>query len=66
MIDTFSRLNNPLRNIKIRYWELKERHFLKYVDEIYIVCQSAARSQFIKDKYFSNYENIKVDKNLQF
>lgn len=39
---------------------------LKYVDEIYIVCQSAARSQFIKDKYFSNYENIKVDKNLQF
>jgi hypothetical protein len=39
---------------------------LKYVDEIYIVCQSAARSKFIKDKYFSNYEKIKVNKNLQF
>ena len=39
---------------------------LDYVDEIYIVCQSASRSKFIKDKYFSNYENIKVSKNLQF
>ena len=39
---------------------------LDYVDEIYIVCQSASRSQFIKDKYFSNYEKIKVSKKLQF
>ena len=39
---------------------------LDYVDEIYIVCQSASRSQFIKDKYFSEYEKIKVSKNLQF
>ena len=39
---------------------------LDYYDEIYIVCQSASRSQFIKDKYFSNYEKIKVSKKLQF
>jgi hypothetical protein len=39
---------------------------LNYVNEIYIVCQSASRSQFIKDKYFNNYENIKVNNNLQF
>ena len=39
---------------------------LEYYDEIYIVCQSASRSQFIKDKYFNNYEKIKVSKNLQF
>ena len=39
---------------------------LDYVDEIYIVCQSASRSQFIKDKYFNEYEKIKVSRNLQF
>ena len=39
---------------------------LGYVDEIYIVCQSAARSQFIKDKYFGDYTKIKVNDNLQF
>jgi len=39
---------------------------LEYIDEIYIVCQSASRSQFIKDKYFSEYQRIKVSKNLQF
>jgi hypothetical protein len=39
---------------------------LGYVDEIYIVCESAIRSQFIKDKYFNQYERIKVSKNLQF
>ena len=39
---------------------------LEYFDEIYIVCQSANRSQFIKNKYFYNYKNIKVSQNLQF
>ena len=39
---------------------------LDYFDTIYIVCQSANRSQFIKNKYFSDYERIKVNKNLQF
>ena len=52
MIDTFSRLNNPLRNIKIRYWELKERHFLKYVDEIFIASPGVANSGFV-DQGFS-------------
>lgn len=39
---------------------------LEYFDEIYIVCQSASRSQFIKNKYFNDYEKIKVSKTLQF
>ena len=39
---------------------------LEYYDTIYIVCQSANRSQFIKNKYFNNYENIKVSDSLQF
>jgi hypothetical protein len=39
---------------------------LEYVDEIYIVCQSANRSQFIKDKYFNDHKRIKVSKDLQF
>jgi rhodanese-related sulfurtransferase len=39
---------------------------LEYMDEIYIVCQSANRSQFIKNKYFKDYKKIKVSPNLQF
>lgn len=39
---------------------------LEYVDEIYIVCQSGNRSQFIKNKYFNEYKRIKVNQNLQF
>jgi len=39
---------------------------LEYVDEIYIVCQSASRSKFIKNKYFNDYKNIKVSQTLQF
>ena len=39
---------------------------LDYFDEIYIVCQTASRSQFIKNKYFHNYNKIKVNNNLQF
>jgi hypothetical protein len=39
---------------------------LEYVDEIYIVCQSASRSQFIKNKYFNEYKRIKVSEKLQF
>jgi hypothetical protein len=41
-------------------------NYLEYFDEIYIVCQSANRSQFIKDKYFKEYKNIKVNQNLMF
>jgi len=39
---------------------------LEYVDEIYIVCQSSNRSQFIKKKYFNDYKRIKVNQKLQF
>jgi hypothetical protein len=39
---------------------------LEYFDEIYIVCQSAIRSQFIKNKYFNNDKRIKVSEKLQF
>ena len=39
---------------------------LEYFDEIYIVCQSASRSQFIKNKYFNSYKRIKVSEKLQF
>jgi rhodanese-related sulfurtransferase len=39
---------------------------LEYVDEIYIVCQSANRSQFIKNKYFNDFKRIKVNQKLQF
>ena len=39
---------------------------LEYVDEIYIVCQSANRSQFIKNKYFNDHKRIKVSQKLQF
>ena len=39
---------------------------LEYVDEIYIVCQSANRSRFIKNKYFNDYKRIKVNEKLQF
>lgn len=39
---------------------------LEYIDEIYIVCQSANRSQFIKNKYFKDHKKIKVSPNLQF
>ena len=41
-------------------------HHLEYVDEIYIVCQTAKRSQFIKKKYFNEYKRIKVNEKLQF
>ena len=47
MVDTFSRLSNPLKNIKIRYWKLKERRFLKYVDEIFIASPGVANSGFV-------------------
>lgn len=39
---------------------------LEHFDEIYIVCQTATRSQFIKNKYFENNDKIKVSQNLQF
>ena len=56
--------NIPMNMIRFNKETIIEH--LEYVDEIYIVCQSANRSQFVKDKYFANIENIKVDPKLQF
>ena len=39
---------------------------LEYVDEIYIICETSNRSQFIKNKYFNDYKRIKVNEKLQF
>ena len=39
---------------------------LEHFDEIYIVCQTSSRSQFIKNKYFNNDKRIKVSEKLQF
>ena len=39
---------------------------LEYADKIYIVCSTARRAQYIKDKYFLDYENIIVNEELQF
>lgn len=56
--------NIPMNMIRFNKQVIKEH--LQYVDEIYIVCYSSARSQFIKDKYFSDEPKVKVSKQLQF
>jgi len=60
----YSFYNIPMNMIRFNAQTIIDH--LEYVDEIFIVCQSSSRSQFIKDKYFNQYENIKVSKNLQF
>ncbi len=39
---------------------------LEYYDEIYIVCETSSRSEFIRNKYFNDYKRIKVSNVLQF
>jgi rhodanese-related sulfurtransferase len=60
----YSFYNIPMNMIRFNAQTIIKH--LDYVDEIYIVCQSANRSQFIKDKYFNNHKRIKVSQNLQF
>ena len=60
----YSFYNIPMNMIRFNAQTIIDH--LEYVDEIYIVCQSANRSQFIKDKYFAHHKRIKVSKNLQF
>jgi hypothetical protein len=60
----YSFYNIPMNMIRFNA-ETIIKH-LEYVDEIYIVCQSANRSQFIKNKYFNQHERIKVSQHLQF
>ena len=68
MIGTFSRLNKPLRNIKIRYWKLRERQYLKYVDEIFIASPGANNSGFIDQGFkpilLENYPSKKFIKKI--
>ena len=60
----YSFYNIPMNMIRFNAQTIIDH--LEYVDEIFIVCQSSSRSQFIKNKYFNDYERIKVSKNLQF
>jgi rhodanese-related sulfurtransferase len=60
----YSFYNIPMNMIRFNAQTIIKH--LDYVDEIYIVCQSASRSQFIKNKYFNDYKKIKVNKHLQF
>ena len=60
----YSFYNIPMNMIRFNAQTIIKH--LDYVDEIYIVCQSANRSQFIKNKYFNQHERIKVSKTLQF
>ena len=60
----YSFYNIPMNMIRFNAQTIIKH--LDYVDEIYIVCQSANRSQFIKNKYFNDYKRIKVSQTLQF
>ncbi len=60
----YSFYNIPMNMIRFNVQTIIDH--LKYMDEIYIVCQSSSRSQFIKNKYFNDYDRIKVNENLQF
>ena len=60
----YSFYNIPMNMIRFNAQTIIKH--LEYVDEIYIVCQSGSRSQFIKDKYFNDYKGIKVNQKLQF
>lgn len=62
--NAYSTYNIPMNMIRFNVENIINH--LKYVEVIYIVCQSGSRSNFIKEKYFSNYENIKVNNKLQF
>lgn len=60
----YSFYNIPMNMIRFNAETIIQH--LSYVDEIYIVCESASRSEFIKHKYFHNYSKIKVSTDLQF
>jgi hypothetical protein len=60
----YSFYNIPMNMIRFNVQTIINH--LEYFDEIYIVCQSAKRSQFIKNKYFNDNKRIKVSQNLQF
>ena len=66
MIKTFSRLTWPLKTLKIKYWEYKERQFLKYVDEIFIASPTIVNSDFISQGFSPTLlENFPLKKFIQ-
>lgn len=60
----YSFYNIPMNMIRFNVQTIINH--LEYFDEIYIVCQSANRAQFIKNKYFNDNKRIKVSQKLQF
>lgn len=60
----YSVYNIPMNMIRFNKETISDH--LEYVDEIYIVCSSSNRANFIKDKYFNDINNIKVIETLQF
>lgn len=60
----YSVYNIPMNMIRFNKKNISDH--LEYNDEIYIVCSSSNRANFIKDKYFSEFNNIKVIEGLQF
>lgn len=60
----YSFYNIPMNMIRFNVQTITDH--LEYVDEIYLVCQSSRRSQFIKEKYFNHHDKIRVSQSLQF
>ncbi len=70
MIYTFSRLIWPLKYVKVKRWEYKERQFLKYVDEIFIASPTIVNSDFVSQNFspilLENYPLKKFVKKVEF
>lgn len=62
--DLYNHYTIPMNMIRFNTDIIKQH--LNLVDNIYIVCRSSSRSQFIKDKYFADEPRIKADPNFQF
>ena len=62
--ESYTHYNIPMNMIRFNIDNIKNH--LTHADNIYIVCRSASRSQFIKDTYLSDEPRIKVDSKLQF
>lgn len=61
---TLNYYNIPMN--MIRFNRAVILNHLQWVDTVYIMCNSGARSQFIKDKYFADEPKVKVSSKLQF
>lgn len=56
--------NIPMNMIRFNVKNITDH--LDYFDAIYIVCNSTNRSNFIKNKYFSGEDRVRVSSALQF